>query len=123
MLCGCAEMSDGSSSLSQDSVLTIETVGYFDFDEVCGEFDGEEVGIKRDGFVNTDDHLIHNDTEAFSRARNELYEGFSYNRVETDYDSNNDMWAVTFSEKDVPGGCITVYLDAYGRTQLIVSGE
>lgn len=97
--------------------------GYFDYEEVCRKYAGNEPGVKRDGFVNTGDRLIHNGSEAFNRAKNELNEGFSYNLVDTDYDSNNDMWAVTFSTKDTLGGCIAVYLDAYGRTVLMVSVE
>lgn len=135
-MCGCTETSEGSfSSAKAESVsdspgsacigefLYSRSDGYFDYEQICRKYAGDEAGVKHDGFVNTDDRLIHNGSEAFNRAKNELDEGFSYNLVDADYDSNNDMWAVTFSTNDMLGDCITVYLDAYGRTVLMVSGE
>lgn len=112
----------GNDRISGEFLYTSDG-GYFDYNEICRKYSSDNAGIRKSGFVNTDDSLIHNSSSAFSRALNELNENFKFNLVTTEYDNVKDIWAVTFSQKDTLGGCITVYLDAYGRTQLIVSGE
>lgn len=95
------------------------------FDEVNERYKLEEIGVKRDDFVNTDEQLIHNSSAALCRAIKELNieSEFPYNLVIQNYDCNNDIWEITFGQKDVAGGCESVYLDGHGRTLLIVFGE
>lgn len=112
----------GKDRISGEFLYTSDG-GYFDYNEICHKYSSESAGIRQSGFVNTDDSLIHNSSDAFLRALNELNEKFRFNVVTTEYDNNKDIWAVAFSQKDILGDCTTVYLDAYGRTQLIVSGE
>lgn len=112
----------GNDRISGEFLYTSDG-GYFDYNEICHKYSSDSIGIRKSGFVNNDDSLIHNRNSAFSRALNELHEKFRFNVVTTEYDNNNDIWAVTFSHKNISGDCTTVYLDAYGRTQLIVSGE
>lgn len=117
-----SEIVIGNDKISGEFLYTSDG-GYFDYNEICRKYSSDSAGIRKSGFINNDDSLIHNSNSAFSRALNELNDKFRFNVVTTEYDDNNDMWAVTFSQKDISGDCMTVYLDAYGRTQLMVSGE
>ena len=104
------------------------------YDGIVGSFSWSEVlssdavkdnaGIKRDGFVNTATSNINNSDDALRLAQNEHTLNSDEDYL-VSYDKETDMWEVSFFPKDnnVLGGCVDVYLNHEGITQLIVLGE
>ena len=102
--------------------LKVESFSWF---ETVGSYEGkDDAGIKRDGFVNTAASKIENSDDALRLAQNEhiLQSDEAYS---VSYDKETDTWEVSFFPKDnnVLGGCVDVYLNHEGITQLIVAGE
>ncbi len=104
-------------------VYFVTKVGEFVFPEVLEAYWDVEDGVNRDSFVNYEeaDYPVEDYDSAYERAKNEV--GTDYNAVAVDYDKDYEMWAVFFYDKDSAGGSKTVYLDASGKTWLIISGE
>ena len=114
--CGAEKTEPFSDTSKVDSFSWSETVGFYE-----GK---DDAGIKRDGFVNTSASKIENSDDALRLAQNEhiLQSDEAYS---VSYDKETDTWEVSFFPKDnnVLGGCVDVYLNHEGITQLIVAGE
>ena len=84
----------------------------------------DDAGLKRDGFVNITETSVNNAADALRLAQNE-HKLLSEESYSVFYDVNAHMWKVSFYPKDnnVLGGCIDVYLNDKGITQLIAAGE
>ena len=101
-------------------------IGVFSYEGALEHFaDMQGEAIRRDGFRNTEplETPITLASQAVDRASNEVSDG-SYATVLAFYDSDADMWLISFGpEEDVCGGSADVYLDSRGVTQLIFYGE
>jgi len=99
--------------------LSKET-GQFSYPEVLKTYWDESEGVNRDTFVNVEQSPVTDAKSAYERAAMELAPDFD--TVDAAFDENNEMWMVTFSNMGQTGG-ETVYLDAAGKTKLIVSED
>lgn len=96
----------------------IPSFSYAEVQDTCGE---NTPGVLRDGFQNTSPLAIGSAEGAAQRAAAECT--ISYDSVTCRYDSEADMWNVSFFTSGVLGGCQDVYLNGSGVTCLIVYGE
>ena len=98
--------------------------GSFSWADVQSEYEEDDAGVRRDGFVNVTETAVNNADDAFRLASNEhkLRSDESYSVY---YDKAADMWRISFFPKDknIDGGCVDVYLSGKGMTELIVAGE
>ena len=104
-----------------DNSHTIIECDKFSFEEVCSYYEHETVGVKRDGFVNTEKTEIKNAEWAVELAKKECKT--EYNSISVGYDKKQKVYRVSFSTPDVDGGNVEVYIDSYGVTRLVVAGE
>ncbi len=102
-------------------VYMSKETGQFDYPAVLKAYWDASEGINRDSFVNVDQSPVTDARSAYQRAAMELAPDFD--TVDISYDENNEMWMVTFSKMGQIGGSETVYLEASGKTKLIVSEE
>ena len=96
----------------------IPSFSYAEVQDACGE---NAPGVLRDGFQNTSPLAVGSAEEAVQRAAAECT--IPYDSVTCRYDSEADMWDVSFFTAGVLGGCQDVYLNSSGVTCLIVYGE
>ena len=108
---GCGQDAAAPSAESPDS----------SYAEVQDTYEENTPGVLRDGFQNTSPLAIGSAEEAAQRAAAECT--ISYDSVTCSYDSEADMWNVSFFTSGVVGGCQDVYLNSSGVTCLIVYGE
>lgn len=97
--------------------------GSFDYSIVSSNYADDIPGVQKDGFVNNGQYSADNGVKAVNLAKKELNDDFIYNEITVRHDESCGMWMILFSTRNMAGGCITVYLDANGRTQFVVSGE
>ncbi|MBQ2468300.1 MAG: hypothetical protein II503_01325 [Clostridia bacterium] len=98
--------------------------GSFSWADVQSEYEEDDAGVRRDGFVNVTETAVNNADDAFRLASNE-HELRSDESYSVYYDKAADMWRISFFPKDenTDGGCVDVYLGGNGLTELIVAGE
>lgn len=104
-----------------DNSHTIIECDKFSFDEVCSYYENETVGVKRDGFVNTEKTEIKNAERAVELAKKECKS--EHKNIRVGYDKKQKVYRVSFSTPDVDGGNMEVYIDGSGVTRLVVAGE
>lgn len=78
-------------------------------------------GVKHTGFKNTTEHHVSCGTQALERAKNECT--VEYNHTHVYYDEEANVWMVLFYKRNTLGGGQSVYMDADGKTLMIVYGE
>lgn len=105
----------------QDAAAPSAEIPSFSYAEVQDTYEESTPGVLRDGFQNTSPLTIGSAEEAAQRATAECT--ISYDSVTCSYDSEADMWNVSFFTSGVVGGCQDVYLNSSGVTCLIVYGE
>ena len=105
----------------QDAAAPSAEIPSFSYAEVQDTYEENTPGVLRDGFQNTSPLAIGSAEEAAQRATAECT--ISYDSVTRSYDSEADMWNVSFFTSGVVGGCQDVYLNSSGVTCLIVYGE
>ena len=105
----------------QDAAPPSAEIPSFSYAEVQDTYAENAPGVLRDGFQNTSPLPIGSAEEAVQRAAAECT--ISYDSVTCRYDSEADMWDVSFFTSGVLGGCQDVYLSGSGVTCLIVYGE
>lgn len=93
----------------------------FSFDEDCTFYENETVGVKREGFVNTEKTEIKNAEQAVELAKKECKS--EYKNIRVGYDKKQKVYRVSFGTPDVDGGNVDVYIDSFGLTRLVVAGE
>ena len=101
--------------------LIVPALPTFSFSTDAESYKAADVGIKTGGFRNLIPVEINDQAAAVERAKNECT--VEYNVTKVSYDYYEDIWSVEFYNKEMPGGCQTVYLDKRGMTLLIVYGE
>ncbi len=104
-----------------DNSHTIIECDKFSFDEDCAFYENETVGVKRDGFVNTEKTEIENAEQAVELAKKECKS--EYKNIRVGYDKKQKVYRVSFGTPDVDGGNVDVYIDGSGVTRLVVFGE
>ena len=92
---------------------------HFDYPAVLKTYWDASEGVNRDSFVNVDQSPVTEARSAYQRAAMEVAPDFD--TVDISYDEKNEMWMVSFSKMGQTGGGETVYLEASGKTKLIVS--
>ena len=102
-------------------IVPESSIGGFSFDSVQKTYKPGDPGVKTSGFKNTSESPVTNSSEAAERANNECT--IEYDTVTVLRDGWDYVWSVTFSTRNTPGGCQTVYLNDEGITLLIVYGE
>ncbi len=102
-------------------IVPESSIGGFSFENVSKTYKAGDPGVKTEGFKNTSEQAVTNSAEAVERAKNECT--IEYDTVTVLRDDRDKMWSVTFSTRNIPGGCQTVYLNNEGITLLIVYGE
>ena len=116
VLCGCANK-------------PIE-VGEFSYTAFCEYYSDETEGIVSEGFVNTEKAEIESVEQVVELAKKECT--VEYDTIKVEYDSEQKMYRVNFSEGKVLvglqwgyviGGDQSVCINHEGITQLIVYGE
>lgn len=105
----------------QDAAAPSAEIPSFSYAEVQDTYGENAPGVLRDGFQNTSPLAVSSAEEAVQRAAAECT--ISYDSVTCRYDSEADMWDVSFFTAGVLGGCQDVYLNGSGVTCLIVYGE
>lgn len=105
----------------QDAAAPSAEIPSFSYAEVQDTYEENTPGVLRDGFQNTSPLAICSAEEAAQRATAECT--ISYDSVTCSYDSEADMWNVSFFTSGGVGGCQDVYLNSSGITCLIVYGE
>jgi len=105
----------------QDAAAPSAEIPSFSYAEVQDTYEENTPGVLRDGFQNTSPLAIGSAEGAAQRATAECT--ISYDSVTCSYDSEADMWNVSFFTSGVVGGCQDVYLNSSGVTCLIVYGE
>ena len=106
-MCGCAKNSVHVEKFSYSDVLAV--------------YSEETVGVRQDGFVNTEKSDVVNAGKAIELAKKEC--NIDYNSVSVAYDEQEKVYCVEFGTIDTLGGCQSVYLSTEGITLLIISGE
>ncbi|MBQ6677692.1 MAG: hypothetical protein IJM71_06565 [Clostridia bacterium] len=96
----------------------------FSWADVQSEYEEDDAGVRRDGFVNVTETAVNNADDAFRLASNE-HELRSDESYSVYYDKAAEIWRISFFPKDknIDGGCVDVYLSGDGLTELIVAGE
>lgn len=107
----------GSSSETENNN---DSINSFSYAEDCAIYIEGEPGVKTSGFVNTTETSVNRDNVTII-AKQECTIG--YNKTEVSYDSNAGIWKVDFFTEGMVGGCQTVWMDANGKTVLVVYGE
>lgn len=107
LMCGCAKNSVQVEKFSYSDVLAV--------------YSEETVGVRRDGFVNTEKSIVSDAGQAIELAKKEC--NIDYNLVSVAYDEQEKIYCVEFGNRDMEGGCQSVYLSTEGITLLIISGE
>ena len=79
------------------------------------------MGVKRAGFVNTEELEIKDVDHAVELAKKECT--VAYDTISVDYDAEAKVYRVCFGKENVPGGNQDVYINQQGVTELIVYGE
>lgn len=105
----------------QDTAAPSAEIPSFSYAEVQDAYGENAPGVLRDGFQNTSPLAVGSAEEAAQRAAAECT--IPYDSVTCLYDSEADMWDVSFFTAGVLGGCQDVYLSGSGVTCLIVYGE
>ena len=105
----------------QDAAAPSAEIPSFSYAEVQDTYEENTPGVLRDGFQNTSPLAIGSAEEAAQRATAECT--ISYDSVTCSYDSEADIWNVSFFTSGGVGGCQDVYLNSSGITYLIVYGE
>ena len=105
----------------QDAAGPSAEIPSFSYAEVQDTYEENAPGVLRDGFQNTSPLAVSSAEEVVQRATAECT--ISYDSVTCRYDSEADMWNVSFFTSGVVGGCQDVYLNSSGVTCLIVYGE
>lgn len=105
----------------QDAAAPSAEIPSFSYAEVQDTYEENTPGVLRDGFQNTSPLAIGSAEEAAQRATAECT--ISYDSVTCSYDSEADIWNVSFFTSGGVGGCQDVYLNSSGITCLIVYGE
>ena len=105
----------------QDAAAPSAEIPSFSYAEVQDTYEENTPGVLRDGFQNTSTLAIGSAEEAAQRATAECT--ISYDSVTCSYDSEADIWNVSFFTSGGVGGCQDVYLNSSGITYLIVYGE
>lgn len=98
----------------QDAAAPSAEIPSFSYAEVQDTYEENTPGVLRDGFQNTSPLAIGSAEEAAQRATAECT--ISYDSVTCSYDSEADMWNVSFFTSGVVGGCQDVYLNSSGVT-------
>ncbi len=96
----------------------ISTFSYSEHAEIYKE---NSLGVKHDGFINTNESKISTAEEALERAKKECT--IEWNTSQVSFDNELRVWMVTFYTEGILGGDQCVYLDSNGKTLLIVYGE
>ena len=107
LICGCAK-----------NFVHVEKFSYSD---VLADYSEETVGVRRDGFVNTEKSIVADGEQAIELAKKECK--IDYNSIYVSYDDQEKIYCVEFGNRDMEGGCQSVYLSTEGITLLIISGE
>ena len=107
LMCGCVKSS--------------VTVGKFSYSDVVEIYSEEVAGIRRDGFVNTEKSIVADGEQAIELAKKECT--IDYNSIYVSYDDQEKIYCVEFGNRDMVGGCQSVYLSTEGITLLVISGE
>ncbi len=92
--------------------------GAFSFSEVKENTDTSKANVKTDGFANKSEIEPINPID---RAKEEVT--VDYNLIQTFYDEKEGIWKVHFFNSNDEKEDQTVYLNARGRTLLVVYGE
>lgn len=107
----------GSSSETENNN---DSINSFSYAEDCAIYIEGEPGVKTSGFVNTTETSVNRDNVTIIAKQECTIE---YNKTEVSYDSNAGIWKVDFFTEGMVGGCQTVWMDANGKTVLVVYGE
>lgn len=78
-------------------------------------------GVKHTGFKNTTECPVSCGKQVLERAKNECT--VEYNDTHVYYDEEANVWMVLFYKRNTLGGGQSVYMDADGKTLMIVYGE
>lgn len=93
----------------------------FSYADDTATYTEEIAGVKHTGFKNTTELPVSSGTQALERAKNECT--VEYNDTHIYYDEETDVWKVLFCIRNTLGGDQSVYMDADGKTLMIVYGE
>ena len=92
--------------------------GEFSYSEALADIDKENVNVKTDGFVNTDQVTEFLPVE---RAKAEAAPG--YDLIQYFYDEDEDVWMVHFFSSDNSANETYVYMNGKGVTLLVKYGD
>lgn len=107
----------GQENINPDAA----SVPAFSYEETLQSWKKSDPGVKTNGFQNTSELMVSTSQQAIERAENECT--IEYSATAVAYDSEVDIWRVTFFTEDSVGNSQEVYLDGTGMTTLIIYGE
>ncbi len=112
---------DLNAYLTTNEACLPKDLPVFSYEEEAKEYKDLQEGVKRDGFVNTEEQKLYSNNEAISKAMKEI--SISWNRAEAYYDPEEKMYKIHFHTAKQAGGDALVYITEKAITKLIVFGE
>lgn len=112
---------DLNAYLTTNEACLPEDLPVFSYEEEAKEYKDLQEGVKRDGFVNTEEQKLYSSNEAIMKAGKEI--SISWNRADAYYDPEEKMYKIHFHTAKQAGGDALVYITEKAITKLIVFGE